>query len=1505
MVSKRRSTAEKNTPLKKKRIEVETTVETSVEEIESALHKHLIAFLKTRQQHSDNIYLNIVNQYLNKNEDAFKTNKMNIQETIEYLTNFLKHADCTRGINKIHVASLLFPWAVQTLLYQSREHKETFPMNLIWSSFAQSYESLISNGDISEELLQNLPQGTLNKLVPYALEIAFTSEIEDGNDMVVTRCLLWMLRLNTYRPTMDHVCSVLIPLLDTLVMQISKPDETHLMVSTNQYNIIRNVMKLILSRLEARCSNPKKTFQTMASESSLVFLARMYCVRSNDISDEESMHVILRKIISITFFDGQYHMDGFRSMNLYVPMLNEKIQSVKDCEMQSVSQKKRKGSGIIGHEQSYQKLIIQTFESVLSSNDESKHDARKWIVQILPMVLEEFMKESSRMNESTTRKSRVDMTAKMQLRFWSHMMQPLLCTIGTYDKENTFSNYRLILNATQESLEILLQYECYLPSYSDPDNEHQKYLEAVGETILKFSEHYTTDTDIETILNQFKVLFALNHNIFHNNLTRLMVCAMGMTSRKKQQVNLFTYICKVYEKLRQINYFLNSIIESRFQISDVMIDFIHDPQFTDGLSSAIYSLPHGQLNTVINLMDDHILKALSKDQRCLDFVVDIYVIILKAIHVTETNAAKVYKLCGDSETNIIPQLVSMGTDGIIDIECHSTKSGLYLLSWIITVSTRCIFWLNDTSISEDIVSHFDIFPTIKSISETRSFNERTSLGAIQHLACNKLIQLHSLVYIREQTEGIAKLNCKQEDGPKSKQLIADASELADFIISAAASRVNTSNRETNWRIVCEHLGIISTYAKNEQLECFLRWFMTAYACDESEEAAPNEREAIASLLLDSSFFETFYEADIVTSVAFSVIQRRLKRSDMIQEISSWDDCCTKINLIFQTKRRDILNENHAKFITRILRLLKALLPDSAALTYIYWRLYGCFTILTESVWLLKDNTMEADVLDLIDTSISILISDLENIPKCQIECVSIHENTLSQISLMIKKILRYCNLDPKGRSKLVVSGPSLTTILLRRSWDQKDETNISRACSSLIGDAQNLKTDISASLIISRHCIHMASKILQDVNPEKRLIIGAGHLFHFTKNLCENCAGSEDRRIFGRLILPLIADVVRLGRQLDERDSGDYDQDWFQNLLSVFVDKSISILKGSYNTFDDSVENGCLYFLASILDYGRMTSSEANALMVNMQDIIISQFKKRDGFIHPLLDSSYALICRQSDSDALRALGKILLNNVSVNALQLDPSNLSGVLYCFHIMLLSAAATDMTIVADFVKPLLLPAIRLVRSKHVHDKHISWSLQVRRIFGLLGSIISNSGGFVLKGHDYAAIFATINTIFIENSVNIDGTLFVSACHLVTAMLKVNRKLTYGCVPSLTDTLRQFLEHLIKLPSIVNGTDTAGSIHDSMHAMTALFQLLPEHKDVIKKHMMHLVLFFVDRAQLSMDTSKKTQMEPLLFNLLDSLSDFEIKQLSTMMQPSTRSTLQSFFKIYNKNKYTGAF
>jgi hypothetical protein len=1510
MTTKRRSTAEtieKKKKKKKTRVPVDNTATTnSVGHIPKGttaitLHQHLISFLRTRQQHSDNIYLNIVNEYFNKDQNVSEEKDTSVQENVEYLTRFLNQTDCiTQGINRVHVATLLFPWAIQTLLYQYREHKETFPTNLLWSTFAQSYTSLLSDGNSSEEILQNLPQGTLNKLVPYALEIAFTVEKDNINDKIVTSCLLWMIHLNTYRPTMDHICTVIIPLLHKLLVQESHSDDTHLMVHTNQYNIVRSIMELIQSRLESRCSNPKKTFQIMASEVSLVSFASIHSLRPKDDLYAESMDVILRKIMCLAFFDGQYHMDGFRSMNLSIPVLNETIQLVNDGPLKSDAHKKRKGT-VTGHEQSYQKLLLQTFGTVLSSQDESKVDAKKWIGFFLPIVLDEFMKECLRMDETPSRKSRVDLTAKMQLRFWSHMMQPFFHNLEDFGEKHYILQRSFILYPIQQSLEILLQYNCYLPSYSDPDNEHLKYLQAIGEIILRFSENNSNNLYMETTLKQFDVLLALDHNIFHNNLTRLMVCAMGMTTCANQQVYLFTCACKVYEKLRRINYFLDCVIESRFKLTDSAVDFVHEDQFINALSSAIHSLPHGQLTTVLNMMDAHILKAASKEQYYLDFVIDLYVLVLKGIHITETNAANVQEICSSTESNIIPKLLKIDSHGILDIECNLTNSGLYLLGWIITVSTKCMFWLNDTSaVESNSISHFDIFPTIKYVSKTSNTNKIASLGALQHLACYKLIQLHSWVYIREQEEGFAKIQYVKQDGTSSKQLINDACELAGFIIAAAKNRRSISHRDTNWKIVCEHLGVISKYATTEQMESFLSWFMITYASDESDEVTNDEKEAVSSLLLDTSFFETFCLCDTATNVAFSVIQNRLQRSDIKKDIISWDDCCSQTKMIFQRKPYG-LDESHLLFVTRILRLLKALLPDSTSSTAIYMRLYGSILVFVDSVWLLNDYSERSDVLDILDATISILISDVKIIPHKLMDCAPIAENIISCILLMMKKIHgRISSLSKKNWS-LMVSGSVLAANVLRLSWDQDNEINGIQTCSSLIEDAQKSNVDISASLIISRQCVLMALRNLQDTNSDKSLIVGSSHLFQTLKSLLENCTHIQDLSIIGQLILPFFTDMILLGRQLCELIFEDDDEVWFQDQLSVYVKKSMSIMKGTCGSFDDAVESGCFYFLASIISHGLISFSEATNVTFDIQDAIISQLKKRDGFIHPLLDSTYAFICRQASSDTLSELGKNLLDKLRVSELHFE--KLSAVVYCFHIMLLSTSSTGMKIVADFAQTLIVPALHLVESNSTKENTDTWSLRVQRIFGFLRSVISNSGVFVVKGHDYAAIFTTINTVF-GDTVRYDETLFVSACDLVTTMLKVDRKLMYGCVPSLTTTLRHILYHVFQLPSPVSGDDTA-NYQDSIHAISSLFQLLPDHKDVIKKHMMHLVVFFADHSQISMDMWKKSQLEPVLFNLLDSLSDFEIKQMGTLMQPSAKATFQSFFKKYNRNKYKGAY
>ena len=84
-----------------------------------------------------------------------------------------------------------------------------------------------------------------------------------------------------------------------------------------------------------------------------------------------------------------------------------------------------------------------------------------------------------------------------------------------------------------------------------------------------------------------------------------------------------------------------------------------------------------------------------------------------------------------------------------------------------------------------------------------------------------------------------------------------------------------------------------------------------------------------------------------------------------------------------------------------------------------------------------------------------------------------------------------------------------------------------------------------------------------------------------------------------------------------------------------------------------------------------------------------------------------------------------------------------------------------------------------------------------------------------------------------------------------------------------------------------------------------ELLPEHKDIFKKHMMHLVLYYIDGIQKSMDPWIKTELEPSIFSLLDSLSEFETKQMNTLMNATTKALFQSVFKNYKKHEYKGQF
>mmetsp|Transcript_355 Transcript_355/g.416 ORF Transcript_355/g.416 Transcript_355/m.416 type:complete len:144 (-) Transcript_355:30-461(-) len=100
------------------------------------------------------------------------------------------------------------------------------------------------------------------------------------------------------------------------------------------------------------------------------------------------------------------------------------------------------------------------------------------------------------------------------------------------------------------------------------------------------------------------------------------------------------------------------------------------------------------------------------------------------------------------------------------------------------------------------------------------------------------------------------------------------------------------------------------------------------------------------------------------------------------------------------------------------------------------------------------------------------------------------------------------------------------------------------------------------------------------------------------------------------------------------------------------------------------------------------------------------------------------------------------------------------------------------------------------------------------------------------------------------------------------------------------------------------------------LTKVFESLPQHKDVFKKHVLGLILDYTaalegygngnGNRRNRMDTSLKNALLPAVFALLNTISEFELQQLNTLLSTSTSKVLfRGIYQKYQTTLYKGQY
>ena len=84
------------------------------------------------------------------------------------------------------------------------------------------------------------------------------------------------------------------------------------------------------------------------------------------------------------------------------------------------------------------------------------------------------------------------------------------------------------------------------------------------------------------------------------------------------------------------------------------------------------------------------------------------------------------------------------------------------------------------------------------------------------------------------------------------------------------------------------------------------------------------------------------------------------------------------------------------------------------------------------------------------------------------------------------------------------------------------------------------------------------------------------------------------------------------------------------------------------------------------------------------------------------------------------------------------------------------------------------------------------------------------------------------------------------------------------------------------------------------------MLVAHKEILKKHVLGLVLDFVEALKNDMTPIRKKVLTPSICSILEMLSDYEVSQLTALLDTTSKALFRSFYDSYQKwHVYRGRF
>jgi hypothetical protein len=1445
------------------------------------------------------------------------------------------------------IVSLLLPWATKAILRLSDDQTDN---EIYWLTLEKCLQYLIvlgGNSDLSSNLLT---LSVLNKLVPIAGSLAFQKIPTISKAAGNCYCILVN---NFFSAPFDIASDSLL----AIIQDDHDRDAAHRVIQNEdciQKEMILSSLKLLFSRLKE--ANPKKSFQLLVKPNVFIALSTIYAQSKDWTSEEEAAdpRPVIEALILHGLFHLEHHMDGFRSMKIEIPKSEQMVYTDEmDIDAtECINNSPRKPAF-----HCYQEGLLSMIKEEFSyKNDLVKTSS---LIQIIPSLLKCFIEQTlalqQQIRDKSTKKKAADGVKLMhlQFRFFANLsgsMMQLLDFLETREGGHKKTQHAIFV-AMGKNLKLLLQHDVYLPSNEDRNEEHFSFLFYLGQVLIKHLKHHDSSSDLVAILEILNTLSKLNHMLLHEQLGQVMASCLAFEATPPEASNFFCTLIKSYKKLRQLDYFCASFVTAvdllrsdRNSGLNGLVSLIQDPDVGSQLAEAVSSSPINQVKEIFSNMNNWIVNlrkstdSQGSDSTQLSFsaVISVFVVLLQYVKVDINNANEIYPLCEEIVNGAVGKLLVNGRT--ISIIPSLAQNGVLLCGWTVALQNRCEFWMgNSRDSSKAQTQRFDLPDSILVVlseavdsfsAEENIFstNQKFLLKNLQFLACQRIQRLHREIHENQQ---IAFATDAMEYNSDNK--LAEAKKLAKFALRAS----NLDCEEDSGSTVPPRLDVLSNsiaswapYIEEKDMHSFLfKLFMDVSLFELSKSSGVTFRNfnpSFLPLLEDAEFYEAPNVAATLGGALMSCVaeltQSALGDSFCFQRSNKINLCCPMGHPLWQRSTLEQLNdiiESDSNSLGGPFDIIEDEWKKKMNGAFHCLKMLKC---IRASLWIEPENAIDA-----FDSAMR-LDFVFRSIGKLEID--------ISTIALEIVATLREVTSEILGNVQDNENHPAIGgTETFRKLFESLSNTT------AALMELDSLNTPIQVRLLNSGKQLvgAIVAYCIRHYDLLKDLAKGVQTIFNNSKS---HSGGFQFLHLstFGSCI------VKELSNYESESDvSDDSDISVTNELIAQIINSiqsctwkcalSIAFDNKPHNSL---VKQNATLIVAELLKYSSfqgssswLTSEIRQSIEVSIVETAQDMFKK-DVPPSEMNSTCYLIACLSligPSHDTRYNLANEIISNVidENNVLEnafctlvegVDIETFERILHTlatfnaagpeaparfrlFRMLVLNLASSGKmsTISKTSRKFFSLSLQSLVQKKYLQNSFTNQSIQCA--VALIIDMASNRDIISIRERDIALILAHVNSAMKEIDCShkarfypIDGKVFKSCFSMLSFLLQRFPKQLHSCVPSTTGIIAALFQHTLY------GDVSEVEIVDRCQKFTRICELLLPYGEVYKKHVLSLLVEFVEALRANLDLTRKTCLSPAIYCLLDILQQHESAQLNCMLDDMGRALLRSVHKNYQK-------